>query len=99
MKQVPSSTCRLHILVCENQRAPGGLPSCGDRGESVYEWFHNRLSQRGLLTEVWLTRTGCLGWCHAAGATVAVYPDGDFYQRVTLADCAALFERYVQAGS
>lgn len=85
----------LHVLVCTNTRPPGGLPSCGPAGaEDVYAALRAWVVEHRLLAKIWITQTACLGWCNSEGTTVAVYPEGLFYRRVTEADCATLIDQH-----
>ncbi len=92
MREVGPVPCRKHVLVCTNAREPGGLPSCGEVGEAIFARLKARQTGEGLARSYWVTRTGCLGYCHAAGATVAIYRPKDpgrppiFLQAVTEAD-------------
>lgn len=90
--------CWAHVLVCVNRRGPeNAMPSCGELGgDAVWDTLRGWVSQRGLLSKVWVTKTACLGWCHKDGVTVAFYPQGDFYRRVTQADCGGLIARYLE---
>lgn len=93
MQEVPS-TCVLQFLVCVNERPPGGLTSCGTAsGRAVAARLRRIVRTRGVLTQVWVTETGCLGWCHPSGVTVVVWPSGDTFQGVTPDDCEALWAR------
>lgn len=49
---------------------------CGDRGEAVFE----RLKQLQLSgrTRMWVTRTGCMGFCPKAGASLAYVSAGRY---------------------
>lgn len=97
MRRLTAASPLLHILVCVNVREDAGMPSCGPNGgEAVWEALRDGVQQRGLLGQVWVTRTGCLGWCHAGGTTVAVYPEGAFYRGVAPADTAALLDLHLE---
>lgn len=69
---------RLHVFVCANRRphdSPLG-PGCADRGEELFDIFKDEVARRALFTDVWVTKTHCLGICPREGATVALYPRG-----------------------
>ena len=96
MKAVDVSMRRVHILVCTHQRpATDGMPSCSSGGEEVFARLHGWVRERGASAVVWVNRAGCLGWCHAAGCTVAVYPDGALYHRVTVDECDTILAEHV----
>ena len=95
MKRVERISCKVHILVCANERPPGGLPSCGGGGGAVFETLKAETLRRGWARTVWVTQTKCLGFCHRQGATLAIYRPGasaepEFLQGVTKQDVARL---------
>jgi len=55
------------------------------------------VSRRGAISDVWVTKTACLGFCPKHGATVAVYPGGVFYTEVEAGDAQDLFEKHAKA--
>jgi predicted metal-binding protein len=65
---------KLHLFVCANEREDVGLgPGCGARGEAVYVALKKLVAANGLVRDVWVTKTHCLGICPKHGATVARY--------------------------
>lgn len=91
---------RLHVLVCTNHRTAGDMPSCAPNGgEQVLAALRAAARRRRLGPEVQIGAAGCLGWCHAEGVTVAVWPAGVFYRRVGVADCDALLARHLVSPS
>jgi (2Fe-2S) ferredoxin len=72
--------CSRHIFVCVNARdASSAMPCCAAAdGEATYAALKREVDGAGLTASVWVTRTGCLGFCNADGATVAIYPEGRF---------------------
>lgn len=90
----------LHLFVCGNRRTDSPLgPGCGANGDAVYDAMKAEVAKRGAVTDVWVTKTHCLGICPKQGATVAVYPSPDPI-RVGLgpSDVPALFDRPVDDG-
>ncbi|HEX6865393.1 MAG TPA: (2Fe-2S) ferredoxin domain-containing protein [Thermoanaerobaculia bacterium] len=87
---------QIQILVCTNERAPGGpKPSCGPRGAmDVYHQFKDRVKARGLRDRVMVVRTGCLKHC-SQGITVAVWPFNLWYRGVTVEDVEEILETSV----
>ncbi len=102
MRAIDALPCRVHVFVCANTRPPGGLPSCDQGGQGLFDalklWaLHNRHART-----VWVTQTRCLGYCHAAGATLAFYYPGSsrkpvFLQAVTQSDLPEVVQRYIVA--
>ena len=91
---------KLQILVCTNEREPGGKkPCCAARGSlEVYHRFKDRVKELGIRDDVMVTRTGCLKHC-SQGTTVAVQPLNFWYRRVnTAADVEEILETTVRRG-
>lgn len=95
LRVVDTSRRLAHLLVCTNHRQDPRMACCGDRGEAVYGALRQWVTQRRLLSRIWVTPTDCLGWCHADGATVVFYPDDIWYQGVTVEDCPELIARHL----
>lgn len=83
-----------HVLVCVNRRGPDSPlgEGCGARGEGVYETCKRFVSEKGLIRELWVSRTHCLGLCPKRGTTLAVYPDNRWYTEVVPDDVRAILE-------
>lgn len=73
MKPIDTSQMQVHVLVCTNERPEG--KSCCKRvgGEEFYFRLKNQLTDKGLRSTHWSTRTGCLSHCNDVGCTVAIY--------------------------
>ena len=87
-------TPKHQLLVCVNQRAEGDPlgAGCGARGESVYHALKTEVARRGVHTQVWVTRTYCLGHCPRRGATVGCHPGAHFFIEVEPDDVQALWQ-------
>lgn len=73
MRVAPSP--RVHLFVCANRRQGSPLgPGCAERGDAVYDALKAEVSERGLVADVWVTKTHCLGVCPKQGATCARHP-------------------------
>jgi (2Fe-2S) ferredoxin len=86
----------VHVLVCLNDRPPGGgKPSCLPRGaEAVLSRFKERIKELGVGDRVMVTRTGCLKHC-SRGITVAIWPYNLWYGRVRPEDVDEIVARSV----
>ncbi len=81
---------KVHLFVCVNDRTtiPGmEKASCGPKinlqtVKEVKQW----ILQNGLATQVYCTKTKCLGFCHETGGTAVVYPSGKFFREVQSAE-------------
>jgi len=77
MQQI-TPTYKKHILVCTNSKE--GRPCCKNvKGEEIFFKLKSFVKENGYASLVWVTRTGCLGFCNDEGATVVVYPDKIWY--------------------
>jgi (2Fe-2S) ferredoxin len=93
----PGLSPTVHLFVCENARPDTGLgPGCGRAGELVTAKLKSEVARHGLVRDVWVTRTYCLGLCPKSGTSVAVYPEGALFTEVHPDDAGALFARAVR---
>jgi len=82
---------RSHILVC-------GGTNCASCGcVEIIDFFNENIKKNKLDKEIKVVRTGCFGLC-ANGPIVIIYPEGAFYSRITLEDCAEIFREHVLKG-
>ncbi|MDO4795120.1 MAG: (2Fe-2S) ferredoxin domain-containing protein [Brachymonas sp.] len=88
-----------HIFFCCNQRE-AGKDCCAKHGaEEAAAHCKKRLKDLGLHGEgqVRVSRSGCLGRCHAAPVAV-VYPEGVWYSYRNLSDIDEIVSRHLQGG-
>lgn len=90
-ERMMSPFCRAHILVC----AGAGCVSSGC--QAVYEALMSNLETEGVLGEVKVIQTGCVGSCDL-GPVVVVYPEGTFYQRVRPEDVPEIVREHIVKG-
>jgi (2Fe-2S) ferredoxin len=89
--RIATTAPRLHLLVCANRRAASPLGAgCGDAGDALFAAFREDVADRGRSTDVWITKTYCLGPCAREGATVASYPKGRIFTEVRVEEARAL---------
>jgi (2Fe-2S) ferredoxin len=60
--------------------------------------FFMETARLGLVPKVLVTESSCAGPCFN-GATVIVYPDGVWYQKVTPDDVAEILEQHIMKGT
>ncbi|MEK6822830.1 MAG: (2Fe-2S) ferredoxin domain-containing protein [Nanoarchaeota archaeon] len=72
----------VHVLVCCNERASGSCCSAVG-GIDIYRALKQWVMERGLARSVWVTRTGCLGFCNDVGVNVVIYPQGLWFLQTT----------------
>ena len=83
-----AATPRLHLFICTNDRRnkpDDPRPSCCPRvtDEDVKK-LKKWVVGQGLSNEVFVTRAGCLGFCHEDGSTACIYPEGKFLRFQTI---------------
>ena len=71
-----------HILVCTNERGQGESCCLNVKGQEIYRELKDFVKENGLRSIIWVTRTGCLGFCNDLGATVVIYPDQLWFKEV-----------------
>jgi (2Fe-2S) ferredoxin len=66
---------RLHFFVCANRRPLDSSlgPGCGSSGDAVFDALKEGVAARNRFSDVWVTKTECIGLCPRDGATVALY--------------------------
>lgn len=76
------------IFVCLNKRETGAC--CAQGGsETIHAQLKAGIKERGLNTEVRVSRSGCLNRC-TQGPNIMVFPDNVWYSEVTQADVPQL---------
>ncbi|MFO7660294.1 MAG: NADH-quinone oxidoreductase subunit NuoF [Candidatus Cloacimonadaceae bacterium] len=82
---------RIDLLIC----CGSGCVSAG--ALRIKEKFQAILKDKGLLNEINIIETGCMGPCDL-GPVMIVYPEGIFYQKVTVDDVEELVEEHFIKG-
>ena len=68
-----------HVLVC------GGTGCTSSKSPLIVEKFNELVKEKGIGDRIKIVRTGCFGLCEN-GPIVIVYPEGTYYNRVTVED-------------
>ena len=84
-------TYRTHLLLC------AGTSCVASGALGVRDALREEIKKRNLEEEVYVTTTGCNGFC-AAGPLLVAYPDGIFYQKLTVPDIPFFVEEYLVKG-
>ena len=71
-----------HILVCTNEREQGEDCCSHVKGYEIFRELKDWVKSNGLSSRIWVTRTGCLGFCNNVGATLVIYPDQLWFKEV-----------------
>jgi NADH-quinone oxidoreductase subunit F len=82
---------RNQLLVC----AGGACITSGEK--SVKDVLVDELKKNGIEDEVQIIETGCMGACDL-GPIVVVYPEGTFYQKVTVKNAALIVSEHLVKG-
>ena len=88
------------VFVCTHVRPDGHpKPCCGRRGgPELRRELKEMVEARGLLGNVKIFQSGCIGACEQ-GPTVVRYPAGELMMGVTAADLPAILDTVEQDGS
>ena len=81
---------RKYIFVCENKRSEGAC--CAPNGEKIRELLKSAVKQKGLASEIRVSRAGCLDVCQE-GPNVLLMPDNVWFKRVKESDVTVILER------
>ncbi len=90
--------CQVHVNVCINEKP---VPkSCCSRvgGLEFFNALKTKVRDLNLTNEIWITRTGCLGFCNDVGTTVAIHTVGQpskWYSEVTAEDFDRIWNEIV----
>lgn len=89
---------RRHFFVCTTERPPFAKPSCGlRRSGRLLEAMVEEVSRLGLLSDVGVTGSACLGPCES-GPTMVVYPEGVWYRGVQVEDVPEIVQSHARDG-
>ncbi len=83
-----------HIFVCVNERSEGDC-CAGRDSEMILNMLRDHVNRNGLFHKYNITKSKCLGHC-AYGPTIAVYPDGLIFRRVTLDDTKKIIDEFLK---
>lgn len=89
MKPVETRGCRVHILVCVNEREAAETSCHQVGGNEFYRRLKEKVSRSGLTSSHWITRTHCLGFCNKVGTTLTIHArdlPARWFSEVTEAD-------------
>ncbi|HLD85637.1 MAG TPA: (2Fe-2S) ferredoxin domain-containing protein [archaeon] len=82
-----------HIFVCVNDRDEGD--ACFKRGsEGIVKALRDHVNKNGLFNKYNVSKSRCLGHC-AHGPTIAIYPDGLIFRKVSIDDTKEIIEKFL----
>ncbi|HHX49607.1 MAG TPA: NADH-quinone oxidoreductase subunit NuoF [Clostridiales bacterium] len=79
------------ILVC------GGTGCHSNKSDLIFDKFQEQIKKHGIEDDVLVVMTGCFGLC-ATGPVVIVYPEGAFYNGMTVDDVIEVVEEHLIKG-
>jgi len=82
---------RSHVLICGG----AGCISSGCKG--VLNEFLKQIKDHNLTEEIQVVETGCIGTCDL-GPVMVIYPEGVFYQKVSVDDVQEIVEEHLIKG-
>lgn len=82
---------RRSVMVC------GGTGCTSSDSNKIIQALDKALAEHGIQERVEIVRTGCFGLCEL-GPVVIVYPEGVFYNRVTVDDVAEIVASHLKEG-
>ena len=82
---------RNHILIC------GGTGCSSGNSKLIFAEFEKQIKEAGLDSEVKVIGTGCFGLC-ACGPVVVVYPEGAFYEHITVENVQEIIDEHIIKG-
>jgi len=82
---------RAHVLVC------GGTGCASSNSAKIKEEFESKINEYQLDKEVQVISTGCFGLCEE-GPIVVVYPEGAFYNKMTVDKVEKIVEEHIYKG-
>ena len=80
-----------YILVC------GGTACESNRGIALFDALKKAVAENGLVNDVQVVRTGCLGFCEK-GPIVKILPQDTFYVEVTPEDAEVIVKEHIIKG-
>ncbi|MEK6950057.1 MAG: (2Fe-2S) ferredoxin domain-containing protein [Nanoarchaeota archaeon] len=86
MKTITDMPCKKHVFVCANDRGPEKSCCMNVKGYETFKALKEFVMQNGLAKDIWVTKTGCLGFCNDTGCTIVVYPDKVWFLQTTKED-------------
>lgn len=67
----------------------------GEKGEKCVLWLKEEIKRRGLIQDVWVTRTKCQSYCTTDGTVITFEPTHKQYSSVLFKDIPGLLEEFL----
>ena len=92
MKQITAPLPEKHIFVCINVREEGRDCCSAVGGVEVFRKIKEYVMSRGLASRIWVTKTGCQGFCNPVGTTITIYPEQKIFTQVKVEEVEKVLE-------
>lgn len=79
-----------HVFVCVNNRQDINSTCSKVNRSEIFTKIKQEVLSRGL--NIWVTKTGCMGFCNDVGTAVAIYPDKRLFTQVREEDISQILE-------
>ena len=77
MREVKTTNI-MHVFICVNERE--SKDSCAPTiSLNDYSQLKKWAKDEGLVPNIFITKTGCLGFCNPVGGTIVIYPQKKFF--------------------
>lgn len=88
-----------HVFLCTNQKAAGKQCCANTGGELFFDYLKTKLLELGLHGpgKIRVSKSACLGRC-SVGPCIVIYPDGVWYNYVTMTDIDEIIDNHLIAG-
>ena len=84
MQQLTDLGYKRHVFVCVNERE--GSCCKNVKGNEIFMSLKEFVINNGYAKDIWVTNTGCLGFCNDVGCAIVVYPDQTWFMQTTEPD-------------
>jgi len=96
MKIVKELPYKKHVFVCVNEREEGESCCKDVNGAEAFTELKEFVINNGLTNDIWVTKTGCLGFCNDVGTTIVIYPGRIWFMQTTPKDLEEVKEFIVK---
>jgi len=86
MQIITDMPYKKHVFVCVNDNKTDGKCCKNVNGGRTFSELKEFVINNGLTNDIWVTKTGCLGFCNDVGCTIVVYPDRVWFMQTTPKD-------------
>ena len=96
MEAVSNLAYKKHVFVCVNDLEEDKACCKKVEGYETFKELKRFVIENGLVKDVWVTKTGCLGFCNDVGCTIAIYPEKVWFMQTKKEDLEKLKEFIVK---